>query len=128
MSAITTPLVERNDRKVRIGIVVSTAMKNTIVVQVARSIQHDTYERVMRRSKRFKAHDEGNMARSGDTVRIMETRPLSRDKRWRLVEILQKASTAPVVPDGEEEVLAKAQAKRNPEIVAPAPASEAGPQ
>ena len=127
MSIAATPPVERNDRKVRVGIVVSTAMKNTIVVRVARSIQHDKYERVMRRSKRFKAHDEGNTAHSGDTVSIMETRPLSRDKRWRLVEILHKASTAPIVPDGEEEIRAKALAKRKAEAIS-SPAPEAGPQ
>jgi small subunit ribosomal protein S17 len=76
-------------------------MVKTIVVQVGRLVRHPTYGRVMRLSTAFKAHDERNEAAIGDEVKIMETRPLSKEKRWRLVEILKRASSAPPVPGGE---------------------------
>lgn len=82
---------ERNLRKERIGIVVSDKMQKTIVVQIEESVKHPKYSKIMKRSVKFKAHDENNECGVGDKVRIMETRPLSKDKRWRLVEILEKA-------------------------------------
>lgn len=81
----------RNYRKVRSGVVVSDKMDKTIVVQVEDRVKHALYGKVMRRSSRLKAHDEGNVAGIGDRVRLMETRPLSATKRWRLVEIIEKA-------------------------------------
>ena len=80
----------RNSRKTRTGIVVSNKMKNTVVVLVSRSVRHPLYGKVMKSSKKFKAHDESNTAKVGDVVRIQETRPLSKTKRWRLVEIIKK--------------------------------------
>ncbi|NLJ25605.1 MAG: 30S ribosomal protein S17 [Firmicutes bacterium] len=82
---------ERNLRKTRVGIVVSDKMDKTIVVQVERRVKHPLYGRILHRRNKFKAHDEHNTAGIGDRVRIMETRPLSKDKRWRLVEIVEKA-------------------------------------
>ena len=82
---------ERNLRKERVGIVVSDKMQKTIVVKIEERVQHPKYGKIMRRSVKFKAHDENNECGIGDKVKIMETRPLSRDKRWRLVEILEKA-------------------------------------
>ncbi len=76
-------------------------MKKTIVVQVSRLARHSRYSRVIRRAASFKVHDETNSAAVGDLVKIMETRPISKDKRWRLVEILQHASTAPPLPGAE---------------------------
>lgn len=81
----------RNQRKVREGLVVSDKMDKTIVVEVERRVRHPLYVRIVRRTKRYKVHDEHNQARLGDQVRIMETRPLSKEKRWRLVEIIQQA-------------------------------------
>ena len=83
--------MERNLRKSRIGIVVSDKMDKTIVVAVVRKVKHPLYKKYITRSKRFKAHDEENQCGIGDTVRIMETRPISKDKRWRIVEIIEKA-------------------------------------
>jgi small subunit ribosomal protein S17 len=80
-------------------LVISDRMMKTIVVRVNRLVRHSMYQRVVKRSTRFKVHDELNQAKVGDWVRIMETRPLSKDKRWRLIEILRRASTAPAVPD-----------------------------
>lgn len=91
----------RRFRKTKVGVVTSHRMVKTIVVRVGRLVRHPTYGRVMRRSTSFKAHDERNEAAIGDEVKIMETRPLSKDKRWRLVEILKRASSAPPVPGGE---------------------------
>lgn len=91
---------ERTFRKVRVGIVVSNRMQKTIVVRVDRLTQHPLFSRVITQSTSFKAHDETNTARIGDRVKIMETRPISKDKRWRLVDIVQRASTAPAVPGG----------------------------
>jgi len=81
----------RNDRKVRDGIVVSNKMDKTIVVAIETMALHPIYKKKVKKTTKFKAHDESNVAESGDKVRIMETRPLSKDKRWRLVEILEKA-------------------------------------
>ena len=81
----------RNDRKVRDGIVVSNKMDKTIVVAIETMALHPIYKKRVKKTTKFKAHDESNVAESGDKVRIMETRPLSKDKRWRLVEILEKA-------------------------------------
>jgi small subunit ribosomal protein S17 len=81
----------RKARKVRVGLVVSDKMQKTIVVQLERRVQHPVYGKMITRTKRVKAHDEENSARNGDTVRIMETRPLSKDKRWRIVDILVRA-------------------------------------
>lgn len=81
----------RGKRKSRTGKVVSDAMDKSVVVEVIDSAAHPTYGKIVRRNKRLKAHDERNEASNGDLVRIAETRPLSRTKRWRLVEIVEKA-------------------------------------
>lgn len=81
---------ERNVRKVRVGKVVSNKMDKTIVVSVERKVPHALYNKPMVTSERFKAHDENNECQIGDTVKIVETRPLSKDKHWRLVEIIEK--------------------------------------
>ena len=83
--------MERGRRKVRIGRVVSNKMDKTIVVAVEDFVRHELYNKPVKRTKKFKAHDEENVCSIGDTVKIMETRPLSKDKRWRLVEIVEKA-------------------------------------
>ena len=87
-----TPTAEssRGTRKVREGLVASARMQKTIVVRVDRLVQHGLYQRTQRKATSFKVHDEKNEARAGDRVRIMETRPISKDKRWRLVEILHR--------------------------------------
>jgi small subunit ribosomal protein S17 len=82
---------ERNERKERIGKVTSNKMQKTITVAVDRKVKHPIYGKFVNRTTKFKAHDEENTAGIGDTVRISETRPLSKDKRWRLVEIIEKA-------------------------------------
>ncbi len=82
---------ERNARKTRVGMVVSDKMAKTVVVSIERRVQHPVYGKMIRRTKKLKAHDEQNEAKTGDTVRIMETRPLSKDKRWRVVEIIERA-------------------------------------
>lgn len=81
----------RGKRKHRTGRVVSDVMDKTVVVEVRDAAAHPTYGKIVRRTKRLKAHDEANEARNGDTVRIAETRPLARTKRWRVVEIVEKA-------------------------------------
>ena len=81
----------RNARKTRVGLVVSDKMQKTVVVAVERRVPHPQYGKMVTRSKKFKAHDEENSAKVGDRVRIMETRPLSKDKRWRVVEIVERA-------------------------------------
>ena len=81
---------ERNVRKVRVGKVVSDKMKKTVVVAVERKVPHALYNKPMVSTKRFKAHDENNECQVGDTVKIVETRPLSKDKCWRVVEILER--------------------------------------
>ena len=83
--------VKRNERKVRIGKVVSDKMQKTIVVAIEELIQHKLYKKAVKRTVKFKAHDENNEAHIGDKVSIMETRPLSKEKRWRLVKIVEKA-------------------------------------
>ena len=84
-------LTERNYRKTRIGKVVSDKMDKTIVVAIEDSVKHPLYNKVIKRTYKLKAHDENNECNIGDRVKVMETRPLSRDKRWRLVEIVEKA-------------------------------------
>jgi len=88
---MTTSPADRSDRKVREGIVISDKMDKTITVEVSNRVKHGMYSKVMSRSSKLKAHDEQNTANMGDRVLIMETRPLSATKRWRLVEILEKA-------------------------------------
>lgn len=83
--------MERNLRKTRIGTVVSDKMEKTVVVAVKDSVQHPLYKKIMKRTVKFKAHDENNECGIGDRVLIMETRPISADKRWRLVKIIEKA-------------------------------------
>jgi small subunit ribosomal protein S17 len=83
--------MERNLRKTRVGVVVSDKMDKTIVVAVKDSVQHPLYKKIMKRTVKFKAHDENNECGIGDRVEIMETRPISADKRWRLVKVLEKA-------------------------------------
>ena len=83
--------IERNLRKTRVGKVVNDKMDKTIVVAIEDNVKHPKYGKVIKNTVKFKAHDENNECREGDTVKIMETRPLSKDKRWRLVEIIEKA-------------------------------------
>ena len=82
---------QRGIRKERVGVVVSDKMDKTIVVEIRTRVKHPLYGKIMNRTTRFKAHDENNECGIGDTVRVMETRPLSKDKNWRLVEIVEKA-------------------------------------
>ena len=82
---------ERNLRKVMIGTVVSDKMDKTVVVAVETSVRHDVYKKTVKRTYKLKAHDEANECKVGDKVKVMETRPLSKDKRWRVVEVVEKA-------------------------------------
>ena len=82
---------ERNLRKTRTGVVVSDKMDKTIVVAVKDSVKHKLYNKIIKRTYKLKAHDENNECKIGDTVKVMETRPLSKDKRWRLVQIVERA-------------------------------------
>lgn len=82
---------ERNYRKTRVGKVVSDKMDKTVVVAVVDSVKHPLYNKVVKRTYKLKAHDENNECKIGDRVKVMETRPLSKDKRWRLVSIIEKA-------------------------------------
>ena len=84
-------MADRNLRKTRVGIVVSDKMEKTIVVAVRDNVQHPLYKKIVKKTYKLKAHDEENDAHTGDTVRVMETRPLSKEKRWRLVEIMERA-------------------------------------
>jgi small subunit ribosomal protein S17 len=84
-------MAERNSRRTSIGKVVSDKMDKTIVVLIEDSVKHPLYNKVVKRSRKLKAHDENNEAHIGDRVKVMETRPLSKDKRYRLVEIVEKA-------------------------------------
>ena len=84
-------MTERNMRKVKVGKVVSDKMDKTMVVAVEDSVKHPLYKKIIKRTKKLKAHDEKNECKIGDRVEIMETRPLSKDKRWRLVEIIERA-------------------------------------
>ena len=81
----------RNLRKTRIGVVVSDKMQKTIVVAVKNNVRHPLYNKIVKRTYKLKAHDENNDCRIGDTVKVMETRPLSKEKRWSLVEIIERA-------------------------------------
>ena len=83
--------MERGNRKVRVGTVVSDKMDNTVVVAVETLATHTLYKKQIKKTTKFKVHDENNECGVGDVIRIMETRPLSKDKRWRLVEIVEKA-------------------------------------
>ncbi len=83
--------MERNLRKTRVGKVVSDKMDKTIVVAIEDHVKHPLYGKIVKRTYKLKAHDEKNECRIGDTVKVMETRPLSKEKRWRLVEIVEKA-------------------------------------
>ena len=82
--------MERNLRKTRVGKVVSNKMDKTIVVAIEAHVKHPIYKKLMKSTYKLKAHDENNECRVGDTVKVMETRPLSKDKRWRLVEIVER--------------------------------------
>jgi small subunit ribosomal protein S17 len=82
---------ERNDRKVKIGKVVSDKMDKTIVVAIERLVQHPLYKKSIKKTVKFKAHDENNESHIGDIVEVMETRPLSKDKRWRVTQIIERA-------------------------------------
>jgi small subunit ribosomal protein S17 len=84
-------LTERNLRKTRVGKVVSDKMDKTIVVAIENSVKHPLYGKIVKRTYKLKAHDENNECNIGDKVKVMETRPLSKDKRWRLAEIIEKA-------------------------------------
>ena len=83
--------MERNLRKTRVGKVVSDKMDKTIVVAVVDNVKHPLYNKIIKRTRKLKAHDEENTCKIGDRVRVMETRPLSKDQRWRLVEVIEKA-------------------------------------
>lgn len=83
-------MLDRNKRKTKVGFVTSDKMDKTITVSVEESIRHSLYGKSVKRTKKFKAHDEENECQIGDKVRIMETRPLSKDKRWRLVNVIEK--------------------------------------
>jgi small subunit ribosomal protein S17 len=91
VSEAAVSVSERGRRKVRTGLVVSDAMDKTVVVRISSQVKHPLYGKIVRRSTRLKAHDEANESHVGDTVRIMETRPLSKTKRWRVVEIVERA-------------------------------------
>jgi len=82
---------ERNLRKTRVGVVVSDKMDKTIVVAIKDNVQHPLYKKIIKKTVKLKAHDENNECGIGDRVKVMETRPLSKDKRWRLVSIIEKA-------------------------------------
>ena len=82
---------ERNDRKTRIGMVVSNKMDKTVVIAIKENVTHPLYKKVVKRTVKMKVHDEKNECGVGDRIRVMETRPLSKEKRWRLVEIVEKA-------------------------------------
>ena len=82
---------ERNLRKTRTGVVVSDKMDKTIVVAIRDNVKHPLYNKIVKKTYKLKAHDENNDAHIGDTVKVMETRPLSKDKRWRLVEVVERA-------------------------------------
>jgi small subunit ribosomal protein S17 len=88
---VKTAANDRTARKVRQGLVVSDKMAKTIVVAIERRVPHPVYGKMVTRTRRLKAHDEANSAKTGDTVRIVETRPMSKDKRWRLLEIVERA-------------------------------------
>ena len=84
-------MAERNLRKTRVGRVVSDKMDKTVVVAIVDNVKHPLYKKIVKRTVRLKAHDENNACKVGDRVEVMETRPMSKDKRWRVVEIIEKA-------------------------------------
>ena len=84
-------MAERNLRKTRVGRVVSDKMDKTVVVAIVDNVKHPLYKKIVKRTVRLKAHDENNACKVGDRVEVMESRPLSKDKRWRVVEIIEKA-------------------------------------
>jgi small subunit ribosomal protein S17 len=90
-------------RKILLGEVVSDRMQKTITVKVERRVRHPIYERVIKRSKKFHVHDEHNRCQVGDQVRIIETRPLSKTKRWRLLEVIRRRVEAEIMPEAEHE-------------------------
>lgn len=90
-AGVTATTGTRGSRKTRTGIVVSDKMDKTVVVTITRRVPHPVYGKMVTRTKRVKAHDEENSVKTGDTVRIMETRPLSKTKRWRVVEVIERA-------------------------------------
>ena len=94
MTSEATKMAPARRRLSKVGVVTAARMQKTIVVKVTRMVQHGQYRRVVRVSKKFYAHDEQNEARPGDTVRIVETRPMSRLKRWRLAEVVSRAGGA----------------------------------
>jgi small subunit ribosomal protein S17 len=98
------PSNERGSRKEKVGVVVSDKMAKTITVRVNWVAHHPVYDKITRRATKFKAHDEKSEAKVGDTVRIQETRPMSKTKRWRLVGIVKKASVRPEAVKSEEPV------------------------
>lgn len=135
MSTSSSPTVgssssSRGSRKTRVGTVVSTRMMKTIIVQVDRLVPHPFYHRIVKRSARCKVHDQTNAAHVGDFVRIMETRPLSKEKRWRLVEVLRQGSAAQQERVAERE-RARAARSKTPEpeekSAEPQPADTAAP-
>jgi small subunit ribosomal protein S17 len=91
VEAVVEQTDERGRRKVRVGKVVSDKMDKTVVVVIERLVKHPEYKRYVRRRSRFKVHDEKNECKEGDTIRFMETRPLSKEKRWRFVEFVERA-------------------------------------
>ena len=91
MSQAAADALGRGERKVRTGVVVSDAMEKTVVVRISTQVKHAMYGKIVRRSTKLKAHDEAGEAHVGDTVRIVETRPLSKTKRWRVVEVIERA-------------------------------------
>ena len=91
MTTMTTTLEARNRRKLRLGKVVSDRMDKTVVVSIERLVKHPTYGRYVRKRSKFKVHDEKNECKVGDVIRFMETRPISKDKRWRFVEFVERA-------------------------------------
>ena len=91
MSEQETTVTERGRRKMRTGVVVSDKMDKTVLIRIDRQVRHRLYDKTVRRSSKLAAHDEQNDAHVGDTVRVMETRPLSKSKRWRVVEIVERA-------------------------------------
>ncbi|MDR1735612.1 MAG: 30S ribosomal protein S17 [Oscillospiraceae bacterium] len=90
-AAATAQEDKRNFRKTRVGVVVSDKMDKTVVVAIQDRVRHPLYKKIIKSTYKLKAHDENNECRTGDKVRVMETRPLSKEKRWRLVEIIEKA-------------------------------------
>lgn len=85
--------MDRGMCKTRLGVVVSDKMDKTVVVAVENSVKHPVYNKIMKQTKKYKAHDEENICKTGDKVKIAETRPISRDKRWRVVQVVDKAPT-----------------------------------